>query len=272
MNANEVIITARKRIFAPRTAASRMSSPRSRWSPIHDRRTELFVALVDFLRKLVTGTDLGDYVLADREKGLQQRIVELQDFHGAFVAQLAQRKRVVRVELRQGARVFARGHGLDDSPVARVEAFPHGLVDANRIVGAGLVKPGIIIIARRIVQAEGHVEPGADEFAGVKAPDLSAGFGRAIHVGDAGPYRVEGFERAHQRTGWIHLDFDTPSGREADCLRETNCAGLKTHRRPGGGWNGPRLRASAGPQHRAAQPRAPFALETSAAGRTGAKL
>jgi hypothetical protein len=25
---------------------------------------------------------------------------------------------------------------------------------------------------------------------------------------------------------------------------------------PGGGWNGPRLRASAGPQHRAAQPRA----------------
>ena len=52
-------------------------------------------------------------------------------------------------------------------------------------------------------------------------------FGRVIHVGDTGPYRVEGFERAHKRAGRKHLDLDAPAGRGADRLRETNSAGLK---------------------------------------------
>src|SRR6202048_3544925 len=72
-------------------------------APIHDGRTELHVALVDFLRKLIVGADLGDDVLADREKRLQQGVVELENFDGAFIPQLAQREHVVGVELRQGA-------------------------------------------------------------------------------------------------------------------------------------------------------------------------
>jgi hypothetical protein len=62
-------------------------------APIHDRRAELLVAFIDFLGKLVPGADLGDDILADREKGLEQGVIELQDFDPAFVAQLAQRQR-----------------------------------------------------------------------------------------------------------------------------------------------------------------------------------
>jgi hypothetical protein len=51
-----------------------------------------------------------------------------------------------------------------------------------------------------------------------------------IHVGNAGRNSVEGFERAHERAGWIYLDFDTAAGRNADRLRQTNRAGLKPRR------------------------------------------
>jgi hypothetical protein len=51
-----------------------------------------------------------------------------------------------------------------------------------------------------------------------------------IHVSDAGTYRVEGFERANERTGRKHLDLDAAIGRNADRLRKTNCAGVKTRR------------------------------------------
>jgi hypothetical protein len=54
--------------------------------------------------------------------------------------------------------------------------------------------------------------------------------GRMIHVGDAGPYRVEGFERAHQCAGRKNLDLDAAAGRIADRLREANRAGLKARR------------------------------------------
>src|ERR1700720_4077344 len=59
-------------------------------APIHDGRAELLVARVDFLGKIVPGAGLGDDVLAHREKGFQQGVVELQDFDGALVPQLAQ--------------------------------------------------------------------------------------------------------------------------------------------------------------------------------------
>ena len=97
----------------------------------------------------------------------QQGVVEFQDFDGAFVPQLAQRQRVVGIELRQGARIFARGNSLEDLPVACVEAFPYALVDADRKAGAGLMKCRIVVKARRLVQADRHVEPRPDPFARV---------------------------------------------------------------------------------------------------------
>ncbi|HKD24943.1 MAG TPA: hypothetical protein VKC66_03370 [Xanthobacteraceae bacterium] len=42
-------------------------------APIRDRRVELLVALVDFPGKVVAGADLGDDLLADLAKNLQQR-------------------------------------------------------------------------------------------------------------------------------------------------------------------------------------------------------
>jgi hypothetical protein len=51
-----------------------------------------------------------------------------------------------------------------------------------------------------------------------------------IHVGHAGTYRVEGFERAHERAGRKHLDLDAPAGRDADRLREPNRVGVKARR------------------------------------------
>ena len=63
-------------------------------APIHDRCSELRVAIIDCLRKVVAGTNLGDDVIADLEKSLQQGVVEFQDFDGAFVPQLAQRESV----------------------------------------------------------------------------------------------------------------------------------------------------------------------------------
>jgi hypothetical protein len=49
-----------------------------------------------------------------------------------------------------------------------------------------------------------------------------------IDVGNTGPYRVKGLERAHQRAGRKYLDLDATAGRGADRLRETNSAGMKT--------------------------------------------
>ena len=53
---------------------------------------------------------------------------------------------------------------------------------------------------------------------------------RVIHVGDAGPDRVEGLERAHQRAGRKNLDLDAAAGRGADRLRETDRAAVKARR------------------------------------------
>ena len=58
--------------------------------PIHDRRAKLLVAPEDFSGKLVAGAGLGDDIFADLGKGLQQGVVELQDFDPAFIPQLAQ--------------------------------------------------------------------------------------------------------------------------------------------------------------------------------------
>src|ERR1700738_153153 len=55
-------------------------------------------------------------------------------------------------------------------------------------------------------------------------------FERMIHVGNTGPDRVEGFERAHERASRKYLDIDAAAGRRADRLRETNCAGVRTRR------------------------------------------
>ena len=68
-------------------------------APARYRRVELLVAPVDFPGKVVAGAHLGDDVLADLTEGLQDGVVELQDFDGAFLAQLLQRKRIVRIEL-----------------------------------------------------------------------------------------------------------------------------------------------------------------------------
>src|SRR5262245_8606346 len=59
-------------------------------SPIHDRRAKLFVAPVDFFGKLVCGAGLGNDFPADLGETLQQGVVELQDFHSAFIPKLAQ--------------------------------------------------------------------------------------------------------------------------------------------------------------------------------------
>jgi hypothetical protein len=58
-------------------------------APIHDRASELLVARVDFFGERVARADLGDDILADREHGFQQGIVEFQDFDGTFLTQLA---------------------------------------------------------------------------------------------------------------------------------------------------------------------------------------
>jgi hypothetical protein len=51
-------------------------------APIHDRRAELLIAFIDFLRNFVAGADLGDDILADREKGLEEGVIEFQYFYG----------------------------------------------------------------------------------------------------------------------------------------------------------------------------------------------
>jgi hypothetical protein len=55
-------------------------------------------------------------------------------------------------------------------------------------------------------------------------------FVRMEHVGHAGAYGIEGFERTHQRADRKDLDFDTAGGRNADRLREADCAGVKAGR------------------------------------------
>src|SRR5438045_9631318 len=59
-------------------------------APARYRRVKLLVAPVDFPGKVVAGADLGDNVLANLAEGLQQRVIELQDFDGSFLAQLMQ--------------------------------------------------------------------------------------------------------------------------------------------------------------------------------------
>jgi hypothetical protein len=55
-------------------------------------------------------------------------------------------------------------------------------------------------------------------------------FVRVIHVGDAGPDRVEGFERADKCAGRKNLDLDTSARGIADRLRETDRHGMNTWR------------------------------------------
>jgi hypothetical protein len=109
-------------------------------APIHDRRAELLMARIDFSRKLVPGTSLGNDILADREKGFQDGVVELDDFDGAFVAQPMQPQRVIGVELRQGARVFGSSKGS--------ALFDHLVGDGEQ--------------ARWYVEAEGRCSPEID--------------------------------------------------------------------------------------------------------------
>ena len=57
-------------------------------------------------------------------------------------------------------------------------------------------------------------------------PLLEVAFKRMVHVSDAGPNRVEGLERAHQRAGRKNLDLDV-IGRGGNRLGETDGAGLQ---------------------------------------------
>src|SRR5262249_47762783 len=86
-------------------------------APAFDQPEEFLVAPVDLSGKLMAGADLSDDIIANLAMGLQYGVVEFQDFDGAFVAQPLQRQRVVRVELRQRARVFGRRDRLDQPPV-----------------------------------------------------------------------------------------------------------------------------------------------------------
>ena len=70
-------------------AAAVQIGPFADVGPIHDRRAELLIACVDFFGKLVARADLGDNILAELKKRLQQGVVEFQDFDAAFIAQLA---------------------------------------------------------------------------------------------------------------------------------------------------------------------------------------
>jgi hypothetical protein len=47
-----------------------------------------------------------------------------------------------------------------------------------------------------------------------------------IHFGDAGPYRIEGLERADKRTGRENFDLKAPGSRDADCLGKANRTGV----------------------------------------------
>jgi hypothetical protein len=55
--------------------------------PIHNRCAELLIACVSSPGELVTGASLGNDIIAECEKAFENGVVELQDFHGAFVAQ-----------------------------------------------------------------------------------------------------------------------------------------------------------------------------------------
>src|SRR6516162_1942858 len=59
-------------------------------APIHNRRPELRVALVDFPRERVAGACLGNDILARREKGPQHGVVEFEKPDRAFSPELAQ--------------------------------------------------------------------------------------------------------------------------------------------------------------------------------------
>src|SRR5262249_45733641 len=136
-------------------------------APIHGGCSELLVAAVDLPGKIVGGADLGDDLAAQLEKRLEQGIVEFEDLDRALFAQLAQRLRVVGVELRERAGVFAGGYGGDHPAVVGVEAFPHALVDSDREAGARLVKRRIVIVPHGPVQPQRHVQPRPGPFAGI---------------------------------------------------------------------------------------------------------
>src|SRR5262249_56229955 len=107
-------------------------------APAFDQPEELLIAGVDFPGKLIARSHFADDILADFAVGLQYGVVELEDFHGAFVLQPLQRQRVVRVELGQRARKFGCGGRLDETLIAGIKTFPHALVYAD---GNGAARP-----------------------------------------------------------------------------------------------------------------------------------
>src|SRR5262245_2697675 len=310
-------------------------------APAFDQPEELLVAGVDFPGKLIAGSHFADDILADFAVGLQYGVVELEDFHGAFVLQPLQRQRVVRVEFGQRAREFGCGDRLDETLIAGIEAFPHALIDADGNGAARLLHPGVIVIRHRRVEAERRVKPRPDPFgavnragperlhdlaarqdqhrgaeapenlaagprhpvaqpletlrrgnlAGIPSAHLATGVGakqrldvelpservpqlltaavldpgeqfvcgeaegnrceemkrgrllfeiafvRMVHVGDSGTDRVEGFERAYERSGEKNLYLDAPAGRPRPSARnalrwDKSRAGLRASRSP----------------------------------------
>src|SRR5262249_15751234 len=73
-----------------------------------------------------------------------------------------------------GACIFRRGHRLDEPLVTVIKALPYALVDADCDVGARLVKSRIVVVLRDRMQPECHIKPGADPFAPLNPPTLTA--------------------------------------------------------------------------------------------------
>src|SRR4051812_36395136 len=116
-------------------------------TPIHRRRAELLVTRVNFPREIVTRPDLRDHIVAEAQEFLQEGVVKFQNLDRALVPELAQRNPVVRCELPERAAVLARSDNVYEPLIARIQAVPDTLVDADRKAGAWLVKPGVIVVA-----------------------------------------------------------------------------------------------------------------------------
>jgi hypothetical protein len=50
------------------------------------------------------------------------------------------------------------------------------------------------------------------------------------HICNTGTHGIEGFERTHQGANRKHLDFDTPTRRDPNRLREADRIGVKSRR------------------------------------------
>jgi hypothetical protein len=112
-------------------------------APPDDKRAKLVIAREDPPRDVVDRADLGDHFGAEARERLQHRVVEPVDLDAAFLAQLTQRPRVVRVVIGVAARVLGGSDRLDEPAIARVEAIPDAPVDAERVRAARLVEsPG----------------------------------------------------------------------------------------------------------------------------------